>query len=153
MQTDQEITIHVETSYIEAQSAPDEDQYAFSYTITIHNTGTEAAKLLNRHWVITDAAGRVQEVRGDGVIGDGGAARWQARHRPRGLRPQGLLPRRRDGKAHLALHHGRRGRRDDLAGVEVADLDLGGLCRGVDAGDEGHLRRLDPASPPAHLPR
>ena len=70
MQTDQEITIHVETSYIEAQSAPDEDQYAFSYTITIHNTGTEAAKLLNRHWVITDANGKVQEVSGDGVVGE-----------------------------------------------------------------------------------
>ena len=70
MQTDQEITIHVETSYIEAQSAPDEDQYAFSYTITIHNTGTEAAKLLNRHWVITDANGKIEEVRGEGVVGE-----------------------------------------------------------------------------------
>lgn len=70
MQTDQEITIHVETSYIEAQSAPDEDQYAFSYTITIHNTGREAAKLLNRHWVITDANGKVEEVRGEGVVGE-----------------------------------------------------------------------------------
>jgi ApaG protein len=70
MQTDHEITIHVETAYIEAQSAPDEDQYAFSYTITIHNTGSEAAKLLNRHWVITDANGKIEEVRGEGVVGE-----------------------------------------------------------------------------------
>ena len=70
MQTDQEIMIHVETAYIEAQSAPDEDQYAFSYTITIHNTGSEAAKLLNRHWIITDANGKVEEVRGEGVVGE-----------------------------------------------------------------------------------
>ena len=42
---------------------------------------------------------------------------------------------------------------DDLAAVEIPDLDLGGLGGRVDAGDEGHLRRLDPASPPAHLPR
>lgn len=70
MHTDNEITIHVETAYIEAQSAPDDEQYAFSYTITIHNTGTEAAKLLTRHWVITDANGKVEEVRGEGVVGE-----------------------------------------------------------------------------------
>ncbi len=70
MQTDHEISISVETSYIESQSAPANNIYAFSYTISIHNSGKTAAKLLNRHWVITDADGKVQEVRGEGVVGE-----------------------------------------------------------------------------------
>jgi len=69
MQTDHEISISVETSYIESQSAPANNIFAFSYTISIHNSGKTAAKLLNRHWVITDADGKVQEVRGEGVVG------------------------------------------------------------------------------------
>jgi ApaG protein len=63
------ITITVDTRYIEQDSDPDANRYVFSYTITIINTGTIAAKLLNRHWIITDADGRIQEVRGKGVIG------------------------------------------------------------------------------------
>lgn len=70
MQSEHEIDIHVETAYVEAQSSPDESQYAFSYTITIHNTGPEPARLLRRHWVITDANGKVEEVRGEGVVGE-----------------------------------------------------------------------------------
>jgi ApaG protein len=70
MQPEHEIDIHVETAYIEAQSTPEENQYAFSYTITIHNTGVEPAKLLRRHWVITDANGKVEEVSGEGVVGE-----------------------------------------------------------------------------------
>ena len=70
MQTDHEISISVETSYIESQSAPAKNIFAFSYTISIHNSGKTAAKLLNRHWVITDADGKVQEVRGEGVVGE-----------------------------------------------------------------------------------
>ncbi len=70
MQTDHEISIRVESSYIEAQSAPANNIFAFSYTISIHNSGKAAAKLLNRHWVITDAEGKVQEVRGEGVVGE-----------------------------------------------------------------------------------
>lgn len=70
MQTDHEISIHVETSYIEAQSAPTNNIFAFSYTINIQNSGKIAAKLLKRHWVITDADGKVQEVRGEGVVGE-----------------------------------------------------------------------------------
>jgi len=70
MQTDHEISIRVETSYIESQSAPANNVFAFSYTINIHNRGKTAAKLLNRHWVITDADGKVQEVRGEGVVGE-----------------------------------------------------------------------------------
>lgn len=70
MQTDHEISIRVETSYIESQSAPANNIFAFSYTISIQNSGKTAAKLLNRHWVITDADGKVQEVRGEGVVGE-----------------------------------------------------------------------------------
>jgi ApaG protein len=69
MQADHNISISVETSYIESQSVPADNVFAFSYTIQIHNTGGKAAKLLNRHWVITDADGKVQEVKGEGVVG------------------------------------------------------------------------------------
>ena len=68
-QTPHQIEIEVETAYIEAQSVPEQDRYVFSYTITIRNQGTEAARLLNRHWIITDANGKVQEVAGEGVVG------------------------------------------------------------------------------------
>ena len=64
------IRVEVESSYLEEQSEPDERRYVFSYTITIRNEGTLAAKLLTRHWIISDADGRVQEVRGDGVVGE-----------------------------------------------------------------------------------
>ncbi len=65
-----QIAVLVETDYIENQSAPDKQRYVFSYTITIRNDGSEAAKLLNRHWIITDADGKVQEVKGKGVVGE-----------------------------------------------------------------------------------
>lgn len=64
------LDIDVETTYIPEQSEPDESRYVFAYTITIRNAGTVPAKLLNRHWVITDAEGRVNEVRGEGVVGE-----------------------------------------------------------------------------------
>ncbi len=64
------IRVDVNTSYVDDQSRPDESRYVFSYTITIHNEGTVPAKLLTRHWIITDANGKVQEVRGDGVVGE-----------------------------------------------------------------------------------
>lgn len=65
-----DIQISVSTQYIKAESNPEASRYIFSYTITIKNTGDIAAKLLNRHWIITDANNRVQEVRGKGVIGE-----------------------------------------------------------------------------------
>jgi ApaG protein len=65
----QPIRVDVETRYIESQSEPDANRYAFAYTITIRNTGIVPARLLNRHWIITDANGKVQEVRGEGVVG------------------------------------------------------------------------------------
>jgi ApaG protein len=64
------ISVEVQTAYLEEQSEPREGRYVFSYTITIRNEGQVPAKLLTRHWVITDANGRVQEVRGDGVVGE-----------------------------------------------------------------------------------
>ena len=64
-----QFAVTVRTQYQAEQSDPDRDQYVFSYTITIQNTGTVAAQLISRHWVITDAANQVQEVRGLGVVG------------------------------------------------------------------------------------
>lgn len=62
--------VEVQTNYIAEQSEPDDGRYVFSYTITIENHGKIAAKLLTRHWYITDADGKVQEVQGDGVVGE-----------------------------------------------------------------------------------
>ena len=64
------IRVEVETSYLDEQSDPREHRYVFAYTITIRNDGASPARLLTRHWVITDANGKVQEVRGDGVVGE-----------------------------------------------------------------------------------
>ncbi|MEE8380006.1 MAG: Co2+/Mg2+ efflux protein ApaG [Gammaproteobacteria bacterium] len=64
------IDVNVTTQYIEEQSSPEENRFVFSYTITIHNTGSLAAKLLTRHWIINDANGNVQEVHGEGVVGE-----------------------------------------------------------------------------------
>jgi ApaG protein len=64
------IRVEVETSYLEDQSEPRERRFVFAYTITIRNEGEVPAKLMTRHWVITDADGRVREVRGDGVVGE-----------------------------------------------------------------------------------
>ena len=66
----QRIRVSVETNYIPDQSDPGSRRFVFGYTITILNEGSEPAKLLRRHWIITDADGRVQEVRGDGVVGE-----------------------------------------------------------------------------------
>jgi ApaG protein len=64
------VDVAVESAYVESQSRPDADQYVFAYTVTLHNTGQIPAKLLTRHWIITDGHGEVQEVRGDGVVGE-----------------------------------------------------------------------------------
>ena len=65
-----DIRIEVATSYVGEQSEPDRGRYVFSYTITISNEGNEPARLISRHWIITDANGKVQEVSGDGVVGE-----------------------------------------------------------------------------------
>jgi ApaG protein len=66
---DTNIQIFVETIYIDEQSIPDQNRYVFAYTITIKNLGDISVKLLSRYWLITDANNKIQEVRGEGVIG------------------------------------------------------------------------------------
>jgi len=65
-----EIDVSVDTSYIEAQSDEGESRFVFAYTVTIHNLGHVPAKLVTRHWLITDSNGKTQEVRGEGVVGE-----------------------------------------------------------------------------------
>lgn len=64
------IGIATQTTYLPTHSRPDEGQYTFAYTITISNAGDSAVQLLSRQWEITDADGKVQEVRGEGVVGE-----------------------------------------------------------------------------------
>ena len=64
-----EFTVAVSTQYLADQSDPERANYVFAYAITIKNTGAAPAQLISRHWVITDANNRVEEVRGLGVVG------------------------------------------------------------------------------------
>ena len=64
------IRVDVTTDYVEDQSNPGEGRFVFSYTITIRNEGAKPARLMARHWLITDANGKVQEVVGEGVVGE-----------------------------------------------------------------------------------
>jgi ApaG protein len=64
------IRVDVKTSYVEDQSNPSDGRFVFAYTITIRNEGRVPARLLTRHWIITDANGKVQEVTGEGVVGE-----------------------------------------------------------------------------------
>ncbi len=66
----QSIQIGVEANYLADQSDTKDQRYVFSYTITIRNTGKLPVQLLTRRWLITDAGGKVREVRGDGVVGE-----------------------------------------------------------------------------------
>ena len=72
MSNSEKYRIQVETNaeFVPAQSAPDDERYVFAYHITITNIGSTTAQLLTRHWIITDSNGKVQEVRGQGVIGE-----------------------------------------------------------------------------------
>jgi ApaG protein len=63
------IHVAVTPAYLDDQSDPDEDRYVWAYTITIENRGTEPVQLISRYWNIVDGTGRVQELRGPGVIG------------------------------------------------------------------------------------
>lgn len=64
------IRVEVATRFLEAQSDPQDHRYAFAYTITLSNKGSVSAQLISRHWVITDSDGKVEEVRGPGVVGE-----------------------------------------------------------------------------------
>jgi ApaG protein len=68
--TTKDIKVTVLPHYLEQQSEPSDDCYVWAYTIQLENHGHEAVKLLNRYWKITDAMGRIQEVRGSGVVGE-----------------------------------------------------------------------------------
>jgi ApaG protein len=63
------IMVTVKSEYIPERSSLSSRQFAFAYTVRIENQGAETAQLRSRHWIITDANGGVQEVRGDGVVG------------------------------------------------------------------------------------
>ena len=64
-----EISVTATAAYMPEQSDPESGRYVFSYNITIRNTGSVSAQLISRHWIITDANNKVQEVRGLGVVG------------------------------------------------------------------------------------
>lgn len=70
MEPNNPIHIDVKTQYMPAQSSPDSSKYAFAYTITITNQGQQTVQLVSRHWLITDGNNRLQEVRGEGVVGE-----------------------------------------------------------------------------------
>lgn len=65
-----DIRVAAKSFYLEEQSEPERNRYVFAYTITVHNVGRVAAKLLSRHWVIDHGNGRIEEVRGEGVVGE-----------------------------------------------------------------------------------
>ncbi|HVV88800.1 MAG TPA: Co2+/Mg2+ efflux protein ApaG [Kofleriaceae bacterium] len=64
------IRVTVTSTYVAEQSAPDQGRYVFAYKVAIVNEGQATAQLRTRHWIITDAGGKVEEVRGDGVVGE-----------------------------------------------------------------------------------
>lgn len=70
VETTHDVTVSVEPYYLEDQSTPDDDHYVWAYHVRIENKGTETVQLLTRHWRITDSNGVLQEVRGEGVVGE-----------------------------------------------------------------------------------
>lgn len=67
--TTRNITVSVQPYFLEEQSAPDAGHFVWAYHVRIQNDGAQTVQLLTRHWMITDSQGRMQEVRGEGVIG------------------------------------------------------------------------------------
>jgi len=70
MSIEHDIRVQVSTAYVAEQSETEAHRYVFSYTVTIVNQGTRPAQLISRHWIVTDADGNEQEVRGEGVVGE-----------------------------------------------------------------------------------
>jgi len=64
------VTVGIETEYLASQSEPEQQRYVFAYHVTIANTGDVPAQLLTRHWIITDGNESIEEVKGDGVVGE-----------------------------------------------------------------------------------
>lgn len=69
-QTTRAFTVSVQPTYLEDQSSPADNHFVWAYRVVIENKGTETAQLMRRHWRITDAIGRLQEVKGTGVVGE-----------------------------------------------------------------------------------
>lgn len=69
-ETTYDIQVQVQPTYLEDQSSSDENYYVWAYKVRIENQGSRTVQLLNRYWRITDSMGRVQEVRGPGVVGE-----------------------------------------------------------------------------------
>ena len=67
---DYTLEIQIATQFLDEESIPEQDRYVFAYTIHIRNDGKVPARLLRRHWLITDGNGKVQEVEGEGVVGE-----------------------------------------------------------------------------------
>ncbi|MEP6633923.1 MAG: Co2+/Mg2+ efflux protein ApaG [Luteimonas sp.] len=67
---DYTLEIQIATRFLDDESEPEDDRYVFAYTIRIRNLGRLPAQLLSRHWLITDGNGKVEEVRGEGVVGE-----------------------------------------------------------------------------------
>jgi len=67
---DYTLEIQIATQFLDEESEPDHDRYVFAYTIRIRNLGRRAAQLVSRHWIITDGNGKVDEVHGEGVVGE-----------------------------------------------------------------------------------
>lgn len=67
---DYRIQVAVDSQFVDDESQPDADHYVFAYTVTVRNEGRLPAQLVSRHWVITDSHGKVEEVRGEGVVGE-----------------------------------------------------------------------------------
>lgn len=70
MDSNNPVHIDIKTQYMPAQSNPQENRFAYAYTITITNQGEQPVQLLSRHWLITDGNNYVKEVKGDGVVGE-----------------------------------------------------------------------------------
>lgn len=69
-QTTNKITVSVESFYLDDQSAPEDNHFVWAYRVRIENNGTETVQIMARHWHITDSHGNIQEVQGDGVVGE-----------------------------------------------------------------------------------
>ena len=67
---DYSLEIQIATQFLDEESVPEQDRYVFAYTIRIRNLGRLPAQVLGRHWIITDGNGQVEEVHGDGVVGE-----------------------------------------------------------------------------------
>lgn len=69
-QTTRGIVVTVKPFYLDDQSSPSDNHYVWAYRVRIENRGDQTVQLMNRHWIITDAIGRTQEVKGPGVVGE-----------------------------------------------------------------------------------